>query len=134
MTDTVGRITQLTECRVSPDITEWQDKQWYCSECDEIHHEGETCAGEGRPLEARIKELEEVRADHHRLVREIDIAINGEDGAAKQASLCDIASQVVAIQRRNSELENALRAIAAAPGGGPGRIIAAIALGTKEET
>lgn len=32
--------------------------------------------------------------DHQRLVRELDVALNGEDGAAKQASLCDIVSQV----------------------------------------
>jgi hypothetical protein len=39
------------------------------------------------------KDYEEVLADHNRLVRELDAALNG-DGAAKQASLCDIVSQV----------------------------------------
>lgn len=39
------------------------------------------------------KDYEEVFADHQRLVRELDIALNG-DGAAKQASLCDIVKQV----------------------------------------
>lgn len=32
--------------------------------------------------------------DQDRLVRELDVLLNGEDGAAKQASLCDIVSQV----------------------------------------
>lgn len=32
--------------------------------------------------------------DIDRLVREIDVAINGQGGAAKQASLCDIAAQI----------------------------------------
>jgi hypothetical protein len=32
--------------------------------------------------------------DQKRLVRELDVALNGEDGAADQASLCDIVSQV----------------------------------------
>jgi len=32
--------------------------------------------------------------DVNRLVRELDVLLNGEDGAAKQASLCDIVSQV----------------------------------------
>lgn len=32
--------------------------------------------------------------DVHRLVRELDVALNGEAGAAKQASLCDVVGQV----------------------------------------
>lgn len=39
-------------------------------------------------------DYEEVLADHRRLVRELDVALNGEEGAAKQASLCDIVRQV----------------------------------------
>lgn len=34
------------------------------------------------------------QADHQRLVRELDALLNGEAGAAKQASLCDIVAQV----------------------------------------
>lgn len=37
-------------------------------------------------------DYEEVLADHRRLVRELDVALNG-DGAAKQASLCDLVAQ-----------------------------------------
>ncbi len=40
--------------------------------------------------DARIAELEEVLADKRRLTRELDVAMNGEEGAAKQASLCDL--------------------------------------------
>jgi hypothetical protein len=40
-----------------------------------------------------IADYEEVMADHRRLVRELDVLLNGE-GAAKQASLCDIVGQV----------------------------------------
>jgi hypothetical protein len=32
--------------------------------------------------------------DHRRLVRELDVLLNGEEGAAKQASLCDVVAQV----------------------------------------
>lgn len=39
-------------------------------------------------------DYEEVIADHRRLVRELDVALNGEDGAAQQASLCDIVAMV----------------------------------------
>lgn len=41
-------------------------------------------------------DYEEVLSSHRRLVRELDVALNGEAGAAKQASLCDIVSQVKA--------------------------------------
>lgn len=41
---------------------------------------------------------EEALADHRRLVRELDVAING-DGAAKQASLCDVVAQLKAVVR-----------------------------------
>ncbi len=39
------------------------------------------------------KDYEEVIADHKRLVRELDVIING-DNAAQQASLCDIVAQL----------------------------------------
>ncbi|KVT92659.1 hypothetical protein WK60_13795 [Burkholderia ubonensis] len=39
-------------------------------------------------------DYEEVLADHRRLVRELDVLLNGEEGAALQASLCDIVAQV----------------------------------------
>lgn len=38
--------------------------------------------------------FEAVLADHNRLVRELDVLLNGEIGAADQASLCDIVAQV----------------------------------------
>lgn len=41
-----------------------------------------------------IEDYEEVLASHRRLVRELDVLLNGEEGAAKQASLCDIVGQV----------------------------------------
>lgn len=44
-------------------------------------------------------DYEEVLADHRRLVRELDVLLNGEEGAAKQASLCDLVGQVSAIVR-----------------------------------
>lgn len=34
------------------------------------------------------------QADHQRLVRELDVLLNGEAGAANQASLCDLVAQV----------------------------------------
>lgn len=39
-------------------------------------------------------DYEEALVDHRRLVRELDILLNGEANAARQASLCDIVSQV----------------------------------------
>lgn len=41
-----------------------------------------------------VADYEEVLQEHRRLVRELDVILNGISGAAKQASLCDIVSQV----------------------------------------
>jgi hypothetical protein len=43
---------------------------------------------------ASSSDYEEVLAEHRRLVRELDVALNGQAGAAKQPSLCDIVRQV----------------------------------------
>lgn len=68
----------------------------------------ETCAHCGKPrggcaywlrnevvrLNELVADHEEVHRDHQRLVRDLDVLLNGEAGAAKQASLCDIVSQM----------------------------------------
>lgn len=41
-----------------------------------------------------IADYEAAFTDHRRLVRELDVLLNGESGAARQASLCDIVGQV----------------------------------------
>jgi hypothetical protein len=43
---------------------------------------------------AATPDFDSVLADHNRLVRELDVLLNGEAGAADQASLCDIVAQV----------------------------------------
>lgn len=40
-----------------------------------------------------VADYEKCMADHRRMVRELDVLLNG-DGAAKQASLCDIVGQL----------------------------------------
>lgn len=40
------------------------------------------------------RDYEEVLTDHRRFAREIDVIMNGEEGAAKQASLCDLVAQI----------------------------------------
>lgn len=45
-----------------------------------------------------IADYEECIKDTQRLVRELDVALNG-DQAARQASLCDIVSQVKALKK-----------------------------------
>lgn len=39
-------------------------------------------------------QVEAYQAQHRRLVRALDVALNGETGAAPQASLCDLLAQV----------------------------------------
>lgn len=58
------------------------------------------------------KEYEPVLEDHKRLVREMDVALNGIEGAAKQASLCDIVSQVKSMKRESSDLIKRVDALA----------------------
>jgi hypothetical protein len=53
---------------------------------------------------ATAADYEEVLADHRRLVRELDVLLNGEEGAAPQASLCDIVMQVKKQGLRSAEL------------------------------
>lgn len=55
---------------------------------------------------ATAEDYEAVLADHRRLVRELDVLLHGE-GAAKQASLCDIVAQVAAQKRRSHPAERA---------------------------
>jgi hypothetical protein len=54
----------------------------------------------GPPLENGLSaaDYEEVLTDHRRLVRELDVLLNGTN-AAPQASLCDIVSQVAKLHR-----------------------------------
>lgn len=65
----------------------------------EISQQGEDLLGMPQPSPAQAEQAtaddyEEVLADHRRLVRELDVLLNGEEGAAKQASLCDLVAQV----------------------------------------
>jgi hypothetical protein len=50
-----------------------------------------------RLLDAQAKNYEEVLADKRRVVRELDVLLNGEEGAAKQASLIDLFPQIEAL-------------------------------------
>jgi hypothetical protein len=49
--------------------------------------------------ELTIEDYKAVFEDHKRLVRRLDVALNGEAGAAPRASLCDIVAQVEAFRR-----------------------------------
>jgi uncharacterized protein YfkK (UPF0435 family) len=56
-----------------------------------------------------LEAYEEVNEDKKRLVRELDVALNGENDAAKQASLCDIVAivkskELKVIQRHEYEM------------------------------
>lgn len=62
----------------------------------------ELAAQEIERLRADLADYREVHADHQRLVRELDVLLNGEDGAAKQASLCDIVGQLADWRRKEA--------------------------------
>lgn len=46
------------------------------------------------PAPVALTNESSIQTDHDRLVRELDVLLNGEAGAAEQASLCDIVAQV----------------------------------------
>jgi len=50
-------------------------------------------------LEQEVRDYKEVLEDKRRLVRELDVVLNGEAGAAKQASLCDLVAQVKKVKK-----------------------------------
>lgn len=58
------------------------------------HLLAQTTASTIRAEQAKIADYEESMAGHRRLVRELDMLLNGKDGAAPQASLCDLVAQV----------------------------------------
>lgn len=60
-----------------------------------------TAALEIIALRQLVSDHEDVHKDHKRLVRELDVLLNGEDGAAKQASLCDIVGQLKSPRRKS---------------------------------
>jgi len=51
----------------------------------------------------QVRDYQVCHEDHKRLVREIDVIMHGEDGAAKQASLCDLVNpiKIITEQVRN---------------------------------
>ena len=72
------------ECTINPKGTD----DWLCPSCF-----NERQAKRITKLQARVKELEGVLSDTQRLTKQLDDLLNGV-GAAEQASLCDIVSQV----------------------------------------
>lgn len=60
----------------------------------QFHSQPSFSLDEVRVLMQAIADRDEVLEDHKRLVREIDVALNGEKGAALQASLVDILAQL----------------------------------------
>lgn len=50
--------------------------------------------GEIEELQAQIANYEEACSSCKKLVRELDVLLNGEEGAAEQASICDLVAQL----------------------------------------
>lgn len=56
---------------------------------------------------------EEVLSDLRRLVRELDVAMHGEDGAAKQASICDLISPAREMRKEIEHHRESIRCMSA---------------------
>lgn len=57
-----------------------------------------------------IKALNEVLDDKRRLTRELDVAMNGEEDAAKQASLIDLIAQAKSLRSEASRVIEVVKA------------------------
>src|ERR1700743_332591 len=71
-------------------ICGWCNSLWESKE--EAYEAWDTRHEADRESMPTVADYEATLADHRRLVRELDVALNGEKGAAEQASLCDIVS------------------------------------------
>jgi hypothetical protein len=71
-------MTHFCSAKESPELT-----------CGHLRHARNKIS----ELEQELNDYKEVLADKHRLIRELDVLLNGS-GAAQQASLIDIISQV----------------------------------------
>lgn len=50
-----------------------------------------------------VADYEQVLDDHRRLTRELDVLLNGEEGAAQQASLADLVAQLRTVVRKTEK-------------------------------
>lgn len=79
-----------------------------------FNRDGVAAAAEIERLTTLVADYEDVVADKRRLAREIDVAMHGEEGAAKQPSLCDLvapAAQMRAtIEKLTREMDAAINA------------------------
>lgn len=83
---------KIMECRATAFVDDWPDVRLKAAiQCLVIEAMKWAAPAAGDDLTAA--DYEEVLTDHRRLVRELDVLING-DNAAQQASLCDIVGQV----------------------------------------
>lgn len=62
-------------------------------------------------LRERVADYEEVLEDKRRIARELDVAMHGEEGAAKQASLCDLIGPAKALRERVAARDTELASI-----------------------
>lgn len=73
-----------------------------------------TLERENTALQQQMRDYEEVLADNRRLTRELDVALHGEEGAARQASLCDLIPLAERLRKQlaiaNSKLKHYERA------------------------
>lgn len=97
------RAAQWHEC-TCPKIGEKWNPAKHGNDCPV--HQARAALAQPSPAQAEqptADDYEEVLADHRRLVREMDVLLNGEACAAKQAMLCDLVSQVEAEVRKSGQ-------------------------------
>lgn len=91
-----GEVFSSRDCGGGGQIADTGDyDDAYCPHCDQVDPlECENPALVWNVQQKKINDLLAAQEDHQRLVRQLDRLLNGEAGAAQQASLCDLVAQV----------------------------------------
>ena len=85
-------------------MAETENERWM-EQCIELRRQLAAANERAEKAEDDAKYLKEVLADKRRLARELDVALSGEEGAAKQASLCDLIGPVRALKAERDGLQ-----------------------------
>ncbi len=73
--------------------------------------EKEAAEAQLRTVQAELAAEREVLDDKRRLTRRLDVAMHGEEGAAQQASLCDLIGPAEDLRERAEQAERQLRTV-----------------------
>lgn len=99
--ENVARVSQPAEQQTAPVLSKFLEKE----EWNDAFAQGFNAGfnSDEKPAPDVVADYEEVLAGHKCLTRELDVLLNGEEGAARQASLCDLVAQLRTVVRNTGK-------------------------------